>query len=51
MRLANAAGAKLLAVFHHDPEHVDDVLDRIGREAKAQRVDTVIAAEGMTLRF
>jgi phosphoribosyl 1,2-cyclic phosphodiesterase len=51
VRLANAADAKLLAVFHHDPEHVDDVLDRIGAEAKAQRSATVIAAEGMTLRL
>jgi phosphoribosyl 1,2-cyclic phosphodiesterase len=51
VRLANAAGAKLLAIFHHDPEHVDDVLDRIGREAKAQRAGTVVAAEGLALRF
>jgi phosphoribosyl 1,2-cyclic phosphodiesterase len=51
VRLANAAGAKLLAIFHHDPEHVDELLDRIGRDAKAQRPGTVVAAEGMTLRF
>jgi phosphoribosyl 1,2-cyclic phosphodiesterase len=51
VRLANAAGAKLLAIFHHDPEHTDERLDRIGRDAKAQRPGTVVAAEGMTLRF
>jgi phosphoribosyl 1,2-cyclic phosphodiesterase len=51
VRLADAAGAKLLAIFHHDPEHGDELLDRIGREAKAQRADTVVAAEGLTLRF
>src|SRR5216684_2648540 len=51
VRLANAAGAKLLAIFHHDPEHVDALLDRIGREAKAQRADTLVAAEGLALRF
>ena len=51
VRLADAAGAKLLALFHHDPDHVDDFLDRIGREAKAQRVQTVVAAEGLMLRF
>ena len=51
VHLANAAGAKLLAIFHHDPEHVDALLDRIGREAKAQRGDTLVAAEGLALRF
>src|SRR5437763_312311 len=51
VRLASAAGAKLLAMFHHDPEHADELLDRIGRAAKAQRAETVVAAEGMTLRF
>ncbi len=51
VRLANAADAKLLAIFHHDPDHIDDRLDRIGRDAKAQRPGTVVAAEGMTLRF
>src|ERR1700688_1256854 len=49
--LANAAGAKLLAIFHHDPEHVDALLDRIGRDAQEQRAETVVAAEGLTLRF
>jgi ribonuclease BN (tRNA processing enzyme) len=51
VRLADAAGAKLLALFHHDPEHVDGFLDRVGREAKAQRAQTVVAAEGLMLRF
>ena len=49
--LANAARAKLLAIFHHDPDHDDELLDRIGRDAKKQRADTVVAAEGLTLRF
>jgi phosphoribosyl 1,2-cyclic phosphodiesterase len=49
--LARAAGAKLLALFHHDPEHDDEQLDRIGREAKKQHPHTVVAAEGMMLRF
>jgi len=51
VRLANAADAKLLALFHHDPAHDDAMLDRIGSEAKAQRAATVVAAEGMRLRF
>ena len=49
--LANAADAKLLALFHHDPDHDDAMLDRIGAEAKTQRSATTVAAEGMTLRF
>ena len=34
VRLCRAAGAKRLAVFHHDPEHDDDLLDGIAREVE-----------------
>jgi hypothetical protein len=34
VRLAIAVGAGALAIFHHDPEHTDEMLDRIGREAR-----------------
>jgi phosphoribosyl 1,2-cyclic phosphodiesterase len=49
IRLADAAGAKVLCLFHHDPEHDDDMMDRIGGEASAARPGTIVAREGMTL--
>jgi phosphoribosyl 1,2-cyclic phosphodiesterase len=51
VRLADAAGAKRLAIFHHDPAHDDARLDRLARQAEAVRPGTVVAAEGLTLRF
>lgn len=51
VRLAEAAGAKRLAIFHHDPAHDDAVLDRITREAEAVWPGAIIAAEGLTLRL
>jgi ribonuclease BN (tRNA processing enzyme) len=51
VRLADAAGAKRLAIFHHDPAHDDATLDRLGREAKAAWPGAIVAAEGLTLRF
>lgn len=51
VRLAEAAGAKRLAIFHHDPSHDDPTLDRIAREAEALRPGTLVAAEGLTLRL
>jgi phosphoribosyl 1,2-cyclic phosphodiesterase len=49
VRLCRAAGAKRLAVFHHDPERSDDALDAIGAEVAADMPGAVIAREGMTL--
>ncbi len=51
VRLAAAADAKLLAIFHHDPDHTDDMLDRIGAEARAQFPGSISAAEGMSLQL
>jgi phosphoribosyl 1,2-cyclic phosphodiesterase len=49
VRLAEAASVKTLAVFHHDPDHDDDFLDEVAKEADALRPGTVIAREGMVL--
>ena len=51
MRIAEAAGVKKLAMFHHDPDHDDAFLDRIGAEAATLRADTIVASEGTTLRI
>jgi phosphoribosyl 1,2-cyclic phosphodiesterase len=48
-RLCDAAGAKTLVIFHHDPDHDDDFMDRIQAEAKATRPGTVVAYEGLVL--
>jgi ribonuclease BN (tRNA processing enzyme) len=49
VRLAVAAKAKVLVIFHHDPEHDDNFLDRVSREAAALRPGTLVATEGRTL--
>jgi phosphoribosyl 1,2-cyclic phosphodiesterase len=49
VRLCRAAGARRLAVFHHDPDHDDDMLDAIAREVDKALPGSVVAAEGMRL--
>jgi phosphoribosyl 1,2-cyclic phosphodiesterase len=54
--VAQEAGAKRLALFHHDPAHDDDTLDRILTEAQEHAASTgveeVLAAyEGLTVSF
>ena len=53
VHVAAEAGARRLALFHHDPDHTDDVLDRLLDEAHAapdaSRVRHIsMAAEGLT---
>jgi len=50
VRIAEAASVKTLVMFHHDPEHDDDFLDRIGAEARKIYPSTIVAREGETLR-
>lgn len=51
VRVAEAAGAKKLAMFHHDPLHDDEAIDRILEETQAlsSTVEIVSAAEGVKL--
>jgi phosphoribosyl 1,2-cyclic phosphodiesterase len=51
IRLCRAAGAKRLAVFHHDPEHDDDMLDGIAREVAQQLPGSVVAKDGLVLQL
>jgi ribonuclease BN (tRNA processing enzyme) len=51
VRLCRAAGAKKLAVFHHDPEHDDDMLDGIAREVAQQLPGSVVAKDGLVLQL
>lgn len=49
VRLADAAGARTLVLFHHDPWRSDAQVDAIARAASAARPGTVAAAEGVVL--
>lgn len=48
---ADAAGVKTLCLFHHAPEHDDDMLDRIAAKAAQARRGTVAVWEGQSIRF
>jgi len=48
-KLCDAAGAKIFVIFHHDPDHDDDFMDRLKAEAEAARPGTVVAYEGLVL--
>ncbi|MDB3952658.1 MBL fold metallo-hydrolase [Alphaproteobacteria bacterium] len=49
VRLADEAGVKTLVIFHHDPSHDDEMMDKIGGDAENARPGTLVAREGMTL--
>lgn len=48
-RLADAAGARQLVIFHHDPTHDDAFMDGVAAAAHAQRPGTIVAREGLVL--
>ncbi|HEX5767402.1 MAG TPA: MBL fold metallo-hydrolase [Burkholderiales bacterium] len=49
VRLCRAAGAKRLAVFHHDPEHEDDMLDGVAREVEKELPGSIVARDGLVV--
>lgn len=49
VRLVDAAGAKTLVIFHHEPGHDDAAMDAIAAAADRMRPGTVVAREGMVL--
>jgi ribonuclease BN (tRNA processing enzyme) len=56
LHIAREAGVKRLALFHHDPDHHDEVVDQILADARATEagrcLDEVVAAyEGLTISF
>jgi phosphoribosyl 1,2-cyclic phosphodiesterase len=46
VEVAERAGAKRLALFHHDPEHTDDFLFRIEKECRQRFPQAFLAIEG-----
>jgi phosphoribosyl 1,2-cyclic phosphodiesterase len=51
IRLANEAGAGRLCLFHHDPDHDDAFMDKIGSAAQAARPGTIVASEGLLIEI
>ncbi len=51
VRLCRAAGAKRMVVFHHDPEHDDDMLDGIAREVEKELPGSVVARDGLVIEL
>ncbi|HUK08463.1 MAG TPA: MBL fold metallo-hydrolase [Stellaceae bacterium] len=51
VRLAIAAKAKTLAIFHHDPTHDDAFMDRVAAEAAKAYPGAIVAREGMVLKL
>jgi len=49
VRLAKAAGVRRLAIFHHDPDHNDDFMDRVAAEASRAFPGAFVARENMRL--
>jgi len=51
VKMAKAANVKKLVIFHHDPLHNDDFLDRVGEQASLQFPNTVMAREGLAIQL
>lgn len=51
LRLKRRAGAKLLALAHHEPDRTDDALDALAMAAAAQSRNAFFARQGLTLEF
>jgi phosphoribosyl 1,2-cyclic phosphodiesterase len=49
VRLCRQAGARRLAIFHHDPDHDDGVMAAIEVDARAAWEGAFVAREGMTI--
>ncbi|MBM3570409.1 MAG: MBL fold metallo-hydrolase [Alphaproteobacteria bacterium] len=51
VRLCRAANAKMLAIFHHDPEHEDAFMERLEADARFMWPNTLVARENMRLHL
>jgi phosphoribosyl 1,2-cyclic phosphodiesterase len=49
LRLVRRAGARRLVVFHHDPDHDDEVMAGIERDLAAESDGHLVAREGLEL--
>lgn len=51
VKIAQAAQVKQLVLFHHDPAHNDDFLDRIGEQVRKIFPKTILAREGLSIKL
>ena len=51
IEVAKRAGAKRLALTHHDPDHNDDFLNRVEEECQRNFPNVVLAREKMEIEF
>ena len=51
LRLVRRSGARRLVVFHHDPDHDDEVMAGIERELAAESDGGIVAREGLELEL
>jgi phosphoribosyl 1,2-cyclic phosphodiesterase len=49
VKVAHAANVKTLVIFHHDPAHNDDFLDKVGKQAADKFPGAIMAREGLIL--
>jgi phosphoribosyl 1,2-cyclic phosphodiesterase len=49
VKVAKAANVKKLVIFHHDPIHSDDFMDRVERDTQAAFPSSIVAREGMEI--
>jgi phosphoribosyl 1,2-cyclic phosphodiesterase len=49
IRLCRAAGVRRLAIFHHDPDHMDDFMDQVDEDARHTWDHAFVAREGMVI--
>jgi phosphoribosyl 1,2-cyclic phosphodiesterase len=49
MRLCREASAERLAIFHHDPDHPDEVMEHIEKQSKRTWEGASVAREGMRI--
>jgi len=51
MRLCQEAGAKQLGIFHHEPNHEDNFMDALSKEAKNAWDGNIVVHEGLTIEL
>jgi phosphoribosyl 1,2-cyclic phosphodiesterase len=51
IRLCKAANVKSLAIFHHDPEHEDDFMEKLETEARDTWPGAFVARENMVIKL
>ncbi len=51
VQIADAAGARVFCLFHHDPDRDDSALDTLAGAVDAARAGTIVAREGLVVNL